>query len=1791
MCKKDKLVQNINNLRNENEKLAKENDDLGREVSRLTEACQEANEALEKRELALRDEEAAFNEYFTAEHYKLLAVWKSVVQLRKQFLEMKKQNETDLEQTNTEIMQNYQIVMMACKNCLDTQQHTESKQADASLKISELQTKNKSFAESISLLKQQLQDAETLTKSLKNDNELLKDELEARDRILSSIEKMHTCSGLNLDMYNGEAVVSSPGQFQLLATKRMLEQNQSMKQALQHITQIVIRDAESTSYGHESHSRLKRSLSANMLNSHSSNSSPMNRRVKEMETVDSRSSSPVTVLNGSHDDFVPSTVHAVQTCLNERALQVESLRMKLKASEEHLSLIQRRASDMSLENDRLNEARRSEDESYQSLRKELDLAFRERDRLKNNINFAQRECEELNKVKSITQEQLDDSKLEQERLRKKVHENQLLLDQTSRDLEDCRKHEHNLNSEKMQLLESLNQSNQRYNDVWGELVICKQRMSQMEMDMELLESCKIECCEDRVRCEAKIIEYEVKLKKSRDSENNLRLEIQLLETLHENEMKERYDLDNKTMSVNQAKTKLSQEVNELKKEQLNLQDEISQLNEQVLDYHNENKKLKVILQKLEKQKLDCDAESLQSSKDRIELADALAQSDRERVRAVQEADDANREVCKLRTRFEQLTSEHELLVKEKTNSMQQFADLEAKARDLKEKNRNLLFAREALQASLMQARIDVSDRTCSENQSLHMEISSLRASNDQLTTQAAQVRRELELEVSRVREQKLQEMEKQRDAVRMAEKRAREAEEELAQLRYQHKSSNEEMHQSFENLRKTTSQKSIEELFSVMAERDALQARYNALLRLKPRVPKTHGRVQQNFSIHSDRDTLLERCENEREFAMALATEERATLNSQISILKDSVTELERNLSRTRAQSTERFDVDKALIEKMRDEMGQIREANELKLSEKESEMSMLKRELSDLEKQNFALGRDTMRLNSEMSLLQESNENLKNDVSDANRAVSKMESMLEDVKRTSYECTARCEELQHMNHELRESNNELVKNHRKSESELVQAKKSVDSLKSQVDKLKEENETLSDKVEGEMTINQASREKIKNLEMLQKQYMHLESGLQEENQLMLQETVDLKARINVLEDREALLKNDIHRFKEEKSDAERRLASLMTSLQQKNQQFDQMQKELISREKSTEKAVNHWHEECVKLEESKRFMENELAKAGETARGNMENLHQMEFDLRKSEEEKTLISDKLEQAYDILSVVMEFRLGYGDSPNLARVKCLSESRLNDCITPLRRNKSLPMQRVCSSIKVCDMMEPGVIRESVHGFIQMVMEMEQDREALRQEIHNLQVKLSDTTELTSANEKIAQLQSSCVELRRERSEYDAWSENLVNELAKSEKEMDLVKMERANLQNELDHIKSNFCMANSKLDQYAEELTELRRFQQQQASLENNVKLSELKKLREAGRRSESLRKDLQSKLQEKNELAENLLMNIKMLESELKKLKMQMVCREQKNTQHEEKLKQQETSMGQLLDEKDKLENSCQRMQQKIAKLGIENNLVISKSRALQDRVHLQAEEICNLKEILSRLRNNLQHNKLQHNVIQDSSHQLQMELREKTNEMNRLSHDCKRQETKLKEREAHINELHDRINQLNSEFLMNYKLTNTQAERSNLLAKTEALEQAIEELTVQGNTLKKTNQRLQTQNNNMNQKIEKHDRETKHLRDSLAVIARERNELDHWNKKHSNDSFELRKTVTRLQQHIRTQDNDYQSKLDELCEQKESDLHTQDEQQKIELSIMEQEHKLKEQKLMSRLRLLENN
>ncbi|TGZ58655.1 hypothetical protein CRM22_009524 [Opisthorchis felineus] len=1272
------------------------NEGLSQDVARLTLAWRHAAQQLDKREAEWREEENAFNDYFAAEHSRLLALWRAVVGLRRQFGDLRQETERDLTQARTELSRHVQNLQSVCGNLeanlrtaeAESQANIRRETRHASVLEAEAADRVRSLTESLARSQARLAETENKLTELASAKERLTTQLADRDRILNTLSQLR--SGISLgkkftkkgkrgrpesetsgDEEHDTTTISEDGEDHLRATKLLIEHTHVMHQALSQIAQLVITDSVVADSDEVEEPSLVLQHPDWSLGRDSTRSSDHKTAKSEDEKTRPRSSSPTRTVDfredvesdqqayklygitqgdiaqlrrlaqskykaGSSLHLAESTVSAVQMALNRRAAHVHRLRFRTQALRDQLQALVRRSEDLENERQRVSEhaARLREDLEKQTL--EVDKLARERDRIKHSFNLTDEERKLSETTRHTLNEQLRELQSELERNRSQLHDAAKQKDELDSEREKLQIEKDRTLRELSTVKSSLENAEKRAAGYREELATIRESLRRAELEKEVLNQEKCDALGTVSRVQARIDELEQKIYQSHIQETQLKDRVAQLETMLDMHERDNQHLAQQNAMAHSTELRLNEERASLRSEKQQLRDELDKVYMERGTMSAELEQVKENVVRLEAAKNRLEVETNELAHERQALIDSLNSAERQKAAMIDDLNTYRKESDRHAGLISRFTSEKEALAKQKAELLVQLSILERDARQQAEHIARLKGEKETLESSLFDAQ-ELIEQLQTKQAALERETAELKLRRDTLQAELLRAHTNFQVELDKSQRSQRElgsqlhtELADLRSALTQAERRAKEAEEACLQAVLR-----------------------ADQAVSVMGRHQRLEAESTTdrETELRKSAEEVNRLTRALLAAQRERDEARLYSEQERQRALLRAAEEKAGLQERVSMLQQTITDLQVALERSHQESNVRGEQERSALRKATEEVRNFRNQLEETCAQHEREVHELRIRVHDLEAHRDQLIKETSDLQLQTRLAEESRDGNRSELLELARRVRTAEEANDAARRECIELRQRIAEAEREKNALDVSNDELRRQLKTAEMERVELVRMTNVTRSQLQGTEMDRTTAERRVAD---LQDNLKEVTTSAAEVRREAVELRNQLKKvtfERDSLDQEISELRHALKDSNAKEEISRRDKAGLKQRLLDLDSSKSALQSEVNSLTRQVTELEDALRSRERAANQATEEWHRDFRCLEETKKALEKKIEQShliiGELRTSLTEtqtHLHGVEAELSDTLVARQEAETRLSAIHSILRRLLGFR-------------------------------------------------------------------------------------------------------------------------------------------------------------------------------------------------------------------------------------------------------------------------------------------------------------------------------------------------------------------------------------------------------------------------------------------------------------------------------------------------------------------------------------------------------------------
>ncbi|CAL8083395.1 unnamed protein product [Calicophoron daubneyi] len=956
---------------------------------------------------------------------------------------------------------------------------------------------------------------------------------------------------------------------------------------------------------------------------------------------------------GSSLHLAESTVSAVQTALNRRAAHVHRLRYRTQGLKDQIQSLVRRGEELETERQKATDQLAKLREDLEAQCREYNKLTVEKDRIKHNLNLTAEEHKISETTRLNLSEQVHDLQSEIEHNRSLVLQVSKQRDETSGELNKLQADHDRISRELKSVKASLEGAEERAANYREELVNIRESLKRTELEKEVLGQEKTEAMGTAAKVQSRITDLEQKICQAHLRETQLKDKVSQLEVMVEAHERDNYHLNQQAALAQSSELRLYEERSSLRAERQHLRDELEKLYAERGSLRSEIDRARENIADAETAKNRLESESAALSHERVELVEALNNAERQKAGALEDLNNLRRENDRQAEIIDRLSHEREAVLKQKSELLLQLSMLERDARQMSEQIVKLKDEKETLEAHLFDSQQLLEQLQSRQNQQEN-EISDLRLRRDTLQAELyrAHANFQVELDKSQRTHQEMgsqlnTELEDLRSALNQAERRAKEAEEACIQAVLR-----------------------ADQAVSVMgrqqqAEVDTFSDRESELKRSAEEVSRLTRAL---LDAQRERDEARLHAEQERQRALIRAADEKASLQERVSLLQQTITELQTALDRSHQEFNVRGNQERSALRKATEEIRKFRNQLEESCSTHEREVRELRLRIRDLEGQRDQLRKEANDLQLQAKLAEESR--------DGNRAelleiTCRMRAAEEASDAKRLECTElrqKIGELEREKNALDASNEELRRQLKTAEMERVELVRMTNVTRSQLQGTEMDRTTAERRVSD---LQESMKEVTAAAAEARREASELKSKLKKvsmERTSLDQEINELRAQIKNVEAREEVVKRERNALKQKLSDSESLNSSLQSELSNVSRQLADTEEAMRARERAANQAAEDWNRDYRRLDDVKSTLEAKLEQSNLLVGELRASLAESQTHLRGVEAELSeTLSTKQEAEARLSAIHSIFRrlLGFRQSQYLSRTGLLNKVEHN----------------------------------------------------------------------------------------------------------------------------------------------------------------------------------------------------------------------------------------------------------------------------------------------------------------------------------------------------------------------------------------------------------------------------------------------------------------------------------------------------------------------------------------------
>ncbi|KAF5401238.1 Rootletin [Paragonimus heterotremus] len=1332
-------------LREQLDQITQANQALSSENQRTREEAARLKEHLERREAEWRDEEAAFNDYFTMEHGRLLTLWRAVVACRRQFVEVKGQVEREINSARADVSRMARISQTACENfatnlrAIEAQnqsslewERTEKKKIERHLE--ELTHANESMRQQLDTgsktNNKQLQELSTELEETKR-------QLADREKAIASLQRLRT--GQSLCGRKEGSDINDP------QARALVEEVQSMQQALRDLAQAVINEDPSSTVG------LKDCCGRSRSRSPVYASGPglvfSGSHVSRAGAYGRTGSPPPPVNSTGTCYWGDSTMSAVQAALTKRGMQLSDMGSKLSNVTSQYEAIRAQLEDSENERRNLEHQLLRMRTDLDSRRRERDEASRDLERCKSSLQTTTNDKNELEKARASLMDQVKNLQMSLERTQNAYEELQKHRERMEEELTNLNRDEEKSRRENDRCQRCIESLEERLSAAREEGTSLRESLQCARLEAEIKATERADLQESLAKCEARRVELEAEVLRLRNEQTVLNERLTKQQSKLEDMHSKRQLMQGNIRSLETDFAQLSAEFRAVEADKASLREALSQMEAQKNEVSSEKNTLHQSLTLSEAARERLEDEISRLNREKIDVTEQLNAVTRHKNGLANELTQKSRDIDRLREVIARLGNEKEDICREKGELLSQLRACERECCQVKELLASTKKEHQNLEADYYHSKQQLiqletkCDLLANENQELNIKKANLLSDSKRAQTDLQQ---EIE-RITQARDQIVQQSQCREQELQAALRAAKEASEnEFNALR----------HQMVEARQVADGQ-----------TRDLIAAHKVELEEAKRRLEKekeTHS--SEIMSLQRERDEASLAAEAEKQAILSACEQERASLSERIVSAYNQIKALEAELERIKREAQARHERDEAVKNELTQELKEFRKHFEETCNFHEQNAKELQTKIAEVATQRDDTLRELDELQVQMKLLEETRENLQRSFMETTCRLRNTDEARETLRKEIIDLRRAVSETQRERDTFAESKAQLAKRVKDLETEKVEQARLLNEEKQRVSVLEEQKCVVGKEVsELRSGLRDSEKARLDTRRDLQETRRQLkETHVDRERQS--KDIAELQARLAREEEKCEGLRQENSTLKQKLGELDATRSSLRKELASAERRIADLQESLASRERESKQAMDHASCEHRRLTEVRNQLQIGLEAVSADAadlrlalNDTEAKLASSESRLGRSEEIRREMEYKLGSIHSSLRRLIGYRQSRRGKGVSGRKRCpasrsptktvldmrspeasrQASPKRDMCSEPTKENGVGPSDNICGDGvgNSCDL-DPESVRHALHEFVQRYTDVKRDMEDAHAQIQSLQARLHEQAEQT-----------------------------------------------------------------------------------------------------------------------------------------------------------------------------------------------------------------------------------------------------------------------------------------------------------------------------------------------------------------------------------------------------------------------------------------------------------------------
>ncbi|XP_069959044.1 rootletin isoform X2 [Cherax quadricarinatus] len=1276
----ESLGAQVSNLQ---EQLAK----LGSTVAELTDERDKSQLALKRLtdEVKVKEEQwviesQQFNNYYISGHKNLLDLWREIGCVKRTFSEVKTLTSRDLTQLRGDLDRCAHLLTSACHSAQsnmsfipsggDKDDYVVSNPSDLWGRIQECERSQMRAEAEKNSLKEKISELNSRISEL-NTN------LRSKERTIQDLNR-------KLDEGMTEAEVQ----------ETLKEKVRTLESYMVEIAQTVIKDSEQST-----------------------------------SDADAKAPSAFRIVRDTEQGVAPdlpqSTVSAVRTALSNRHVQIHELQLKLTSSKDQLASLRKQYESAEAAQRGLEATIGELRDEMESISRQKDEVSREKDRLTEDLDAIVAEKSGLEKAKQTLKSQLETAKEETERRNRQLselekekaalgEERAYLNSKLTKEKEEAQKHMHTitvLNSE----LSSVQQQVTVLSESLGKVRAAEERLDQEKDELR-----------DQIRAmERQRTELEAKLAHSLRQETDLREALEKVESYSINLGQDKSQLVSKITSLETERAALGTERAELRAEIERLRDDLEALGEERISHETTITTLneKINLLTLDKEKIELELNDTIS--ERNELHGQLTALERIKTSLESELTTLTNTLTDKLKLIEQLNTDKEGLTKENAEMEVRLSGADKELSVLRESLATLKAEKQSLESFASSLEKKWSNNEARRSQ-LEKENQQLNSDKERLHTQMNKLQRELEGELTKLREARTV-LERRLDEKETEHKKA------MMALRDQQEETIDDLRKEKNNLQSELEDKLNSTIHSLKMEKDELELKKDQEISSLKRFTE---------KLQRERDDSALRFEEEKHRSMMLAQQEIASLEEKVAGLQRDLSTYESQLEQLRRDGSSKAEAGRvsegalhSKIVQLKEELHANSQTFEKQLKEEkdsyERRIRELQSRLDDSRRDNEV---EITSIKTDLRLAREDACRLQQDLEDAEEKLKDAEEKRNVLKK----------EISRVNDEMRAAeerrSTELQIFLKKAEQEKKDIQKRLDDKESKLSSLEVSEAKHADLIARMTTqlreLNTVKQDAHREMSDLKKKLQLLETELLGKSQ----ELENLRLRLSSEEDRHNESRKEASKLKTKVAEYERERDNLQTELALLERRLTELEDHHAAKEQELASSLEESRANERKLNDEKKNLENYLNNANQQIsnlkvklsreEGHVEALEQQLGNLETTREH---LERKLQNVYTSLRTVTRM---YQDVPPSSPVlRSRKGTKIGFELSGSHSDIHASVEALGSPEKVnVAEIDPEIVRHELRALMTQMNQVELERDDAVARVTSLERQLSELQE-------------------------------------------------------------------------------------------------------------------------------------------------------------------------------------------------------------------------------------------------------------------------------------------------------------------------------------------------------------------------------------------------------------------------------------------------------------------------